>query len=477
MLVFLWLPVAKAGAETRVALVVANAAYAEAPLNNPTVDAELVRTALSRMGFAVTVVKDADLKAFALALQDFYEQARGADLALFYFAGHGFAINGPLGAQNYLMSTSADVTARLDVLVRAQGIALDEIIASLSDAAKVSLVFVDACRNDPRLSRGGRSGRGLTRLADIGAKSMFVGLSTRLGDLAEDGAAGTGSPFARAFAEFMPTPGLRVDDAFRQLRAAVVHETGGAQRPEARDDLAAPLVVVAASAEESAAPDAGSGPGPVFSDPTPTIDDASPPSPGSDEHRDQQFAAAAQDAVKEEAASFARQRAIYYDQGAAGEKGRVSDGTVEWSQVTKDGRLAIEAVVRFAEPAVVATITLSKNYDAALPASHLVEVAFSGSFGDHAVERVPAIVPKRTEQERGQALVGASVKVSSGLFWIALSDKPDDLARNTRSLRAGAWFDLPILFKDQTRALITFEKGGSGSLLFDTVMASWQRAN
>jgi len=103
---------ALAGAETRVALVVANAAYTNAPLGNPTFDADLIRPVLAAMGFEVTVVKDADLGSFAVALQDFYGAAKGADLALFYFAGHGFAINGPLAAQNYLMSTSADKPPR-----------------------------------------------------------------------------------------------------------------------------------------------------------------------------------------------------------------------------------------------------------------------------------------------------------------------------------------------------------------------------
>lgn len=106
------------------------------------------------------------------------------------------------------------------------------------------LVFVDACRNDPRLTRGGGRGRSLARIADLTAESLFVGLSTRPGDVADDGDAGVGSPFARAFAAHMPTPGMRLDDAFREVRRTVIDATAGAQRPEARDDLLSPLVVV-----------------------------------------------------------------------------------------------------------------------------------------------------------------------------------------------------------------------------------------
>jgi len=234
-----------ASAETRVALIVANGAYEDAALQNPTVDADLIRPALEGMGFTVRVVTDADLAGFALALQSFYADAKGADLALFYFAGHGFAVDGHLGSRNYLMSTSADVTSTLDVVIRAGGIPLDEIVAALGSVAKTTLVFVDACRNDPRVSRGAGTGRGLARIETAGLSDLFVGLSTRLGDTAADGEPGAGSPFARAFAAHIAGPGLRVDDAFTEVRKAVIAETGGDQRPEiVQDDLDAPVVLV-----------------------------------------------------------------------------------------------------------------------------------------------------------------------------------------------------------------------------------------
>lgn len=122
-------------------------------------------------------------------------------------------------------------------------------IAAISRAAKVSLVFVDACRNDPRVRAGGGAGRGLARISGAESENVFVGLSTRLGDTAADGDAGAGSPFARAFVANMTKPGLRVDDAFTELRKAVMDETGGDQRPEtARNDLDAPIVLVSGDA-------------------------------------------------------------------------------------------------------------------------------------------------------------------------------------------------------------------------------------
>jgi uncharacterized caspase-like protein len=237
-------PTAPSSGEIRVALVIANGDYAGAPLANPTIDAELVRPALVTMGFDVTIVKNADLHTFALTLEDFYARARGADLALFYFAGHGFALGDGVNTRNYLMSVSADVTSSLDVIVRSGGIDLNEVIESAAEAAKVSLIFVDACRKDSRISRGGGTGRGLARISDETMHSTFVGLSTRIGGLADDGNVGAGSPFAIAFAKYMPTPGLRLDDAFRRVRQAVFEETKGGQRPEGRDDLADPLIVI-----------------------------------------------------------------------------------------------------------------------------------------------------------------------------------------------------------------------------------------
>ena len=121
-------------------------------------------------------------------------------------------------------------------------------------------------------------------------------------------------------------------------------------------------------------------------------------------------------------------------------------------------------------------VTIYKNYDEALPASHLVEVQFAGKISESPIQRVPALVLKQTEQARGQPLAGAAVPVTNELFWIALSDDQDEITRNIQLLREGSWFDIPILFGDQTRALITFEKGIPGDKVFETVMASWTPA-
>ena len=194
-------------ADTRLALVVANSRYDAAPLSNPVVDAGLVEKALADVGFDVTLVEDATLGQFDSALADFAMRAKGADLALFYYAGHGFAVSDRGSLRNYLMSVDADVTSTSERVLRAGGMPLDDVIHAISEQARTTLVFIDACRNDPRVSRAlGTSGRSAVPIDNTIGESIFVGLSTRSGDVAQDGAPGDGSPFARAFAAKIGMP-------------------------------------------------------------------------------------------------------------------------------------------------------------------------------------------------------------------------------------------------------------------------------
>jgi hypothetical protein len=178
-------------------------------------------------------------------------------------------------------------------------------------------------------------------------------------------------------------------------------------------------------------------------------------------------------ALPEPGQSIVAQRAIYYFQGAQGAAGKAVEGTVNWTQTSRENAPAIQATLRINNPSVSTTVTIYKNKDASLPASHLVEVQFSGELGPSPVQRVPALVLKQTEQARGQPLVGAAVPVTNDLFWIALSDDAEQVSRNLQLLREGSWFDIPILFNDGTRALLTFEKGIPGDKLFETVLAAW----
>jgi tetratricopeptide (TPR) repeat protein len=231
----------------RVALVIGNADYRKAILANPTTDADLVAASLRSAGFDVTEAKNVDFAAFDSSLTAFAAKEDGADIALFYFAGHGFAIAGDdLRPRNYLMATSADMQATSDAVLRRDGISIDEVIKRISAPAKVTLAFVDACRNDP--FHRGAGDRGFERIGVSVGRQIYIGMSTELGKTAIDGEVGKGSPFARAFAEKMSAPGLRIDDAFRALRAEVSRQTDGKQQPEIlQDDLDQGAIVLVKS--------------------------------------------------------------------------------------------------------------------------------------------------------------------------------------------------------------------------------------
>jgi formylglycine-generating enzyme required for sulfatase activity len=228
---------ASAVAGRRVALIVANGAYPTAKLENPPVDADLIANSLSHIGFEVTVKKDLDLEGFEQALSEFAETTKGADLALFYFAGHGFSVATGGRQQNFLMATSANLQAKTPLALQQGGEPLGNLEDTIIGHAHATLIFIDACRNVPVLASRGIGSRGFAPI-ESSLEGAYVVLSTREGSTAEDGDTGQGSPFARAFAAVAPTPGLRIEDVYALIREKVRAETHGAQVPDVvRSDL------------------------------------------------------------------------------------------------------------------------------------------------------------------------------------------------------------------------------------------------
>jgi formylglycine-generating enzyme required for sulfatase activity len=234
-----FLPTAAPPAPGRlVALVIANGAYPDAPLQNPLVDAGLVGESLKRIGFAVTVKTNVDLDGFEQALSDFAAASKGADVALFYFAGHGFSVAADGIQQNLLMTTSSNFQAKSEIALRQGGEPLDHVEETVIGRARATLIFIDACRNVPVLAHRGIGSRGFAPIDPSSAEGAYVVLSTRQGKTAEDGEAGQGSPFARAVAATLPTAGLRIEDAAARIRKKVREETSDAQDPDVvRSDL------------------------------------------------------------------------------------------------------------------------------------------------------------------------------------------------------------------------------------------------
>ncbi|MEO8667736.1 MAG: hypothetical protein ABI399_04415 [Bauldia sp.] len=177
------------------------------------------------------------------------------------------------------------------------------------------------------------------------------------------------------------------------------------------------------------------------------------------------------------------QKATLYEEPIGGES--ASAGTVTaiaggatWQLVQGTDGPEIVANVNIPDRSMKLKVTIRKNADASLPASHLVEIVVNtgANFAGKNIRTVPRLVMKAAEDARGQALVGASAKVADGLFWIALSAAENDINNNLKMLRENAWIDVPIVYGTNQRAILTFEKGATGAEIFRTAMESWGQA-
>lgn len=220
-------------ASPRQALVLGNNAYRHArALANPVNDAEAMGGLLRRLGFAVSLHTDADLKSMKGALRDFIasipEERDPEAVALVYFAGHGVQIEG----RNYLVPVDAEMAR--DFEVPDETLSMDTILAGLESAgAGLNLLILDCCRDDPfsRSWRGSRSGAKGGLAAPGGApQGMFIAFATSPGDVAEDGT-GNNSPYTEALLRHLPTPGRPFEEVFKAVGGEVAKSTGGAQEP------------------------------------------------------------------------------------------------------------------------------------------------------------------------------------------------------------------------------------------------------
>ena len=236
-------------AERRVALVVGNNDYEHlSPLSNAVADARAVEAALERLGFEVFSEKDRDLRRMRRAIDDFEQDAAGADVALVFFAGHGFEA----GGENMLMPTDAKL-ATLEEL-KSTSFPLNELQEQLSRAAKSVLIIVDACRNDPFASASGKVGRGVTLLQPPDSSGPGLGrmgeapntlfaFSAAPGRTAADGD-GKHSPFAAALIKYLPTDGLEIRSVLTLVQQEVYDVSRGTQLPYVESAL--PILFFAA---------------------------------------------------------------------------------------------------------------------------------------------------------------------------------------------------------------------------------------
>ncbi len=215
-----------ASAEKRVALVIGNGKYTSGgQLANPPNDAGLVGAALAKAHFETVVAKtNLGIAEFRQTLRKFQAQANGAEVAFVYFAGHGIEANG----SNWLIPTDAELSEDRDLEYEA--IKADLVLQALQ-GAKVRILVLDACRNNP-FGRGWRSAsRDIARgLRPLETDDVLVLFAAAPGQTAADGD-DANSPFARALAKRLPEAGLAVQLLGGNVRDDVLAATGGKQRP------------------------------------------------------------------------------------------------------------------------------------------------------------------------------------------------------------------------------------------------------
>ncbi len=246
----------------RVALVIGNGQYeGVAPLTNPVNDAGDIAAELRRLGFEVIEGYDLGKRAMEEKIGDFSDRLAGAEAGVLYYAGHGIAVSG----RNFIVPVDAHLDA--PAKLKFESIAIDDIAEMMREQTGVSVLILDACRNNPF----GRAAKPATRgaaEAGLQASASYAGAytvySAQDGAVALDGK-GRNSPFAAALLRRIATPGLSVETVMGQVKADVEEATQGFQSPDAKGLLTRPFSFapgeqvatrsVAAEPEAAAAPD------------------------------------------------------------------------------------------------------------------------------------------------------------------------------------------------------------------------------
>lgn len=156
-------------------------------------------------------------------------------------------------------------------------------------------------------------------------------------------------------------------------------------------------------------------------------------------------------------------------------------GTVSWSikEESPGGDAkpepAIQAQISVPDRGLTALMTIKRNADPSLPASHVIEFVFSlpSTFEGGSIDGVQRVSMKRTEQDRGDPLIAVPAKITDDFHMIALNDFAEAAKVNTELLRSRSWIDIPITYRNGRRALLTLEKGASGIEAFNKTLQAW----
>jgi hypothetical protein len=175
------------------------------------------------------------------------------------------------------------------------------------------------------------------------------------------------------------------------------------------------------------------------------------------------------------------QRVVLYDEDPGDPKGKQYVGSVVWrteqvkASAGQKADIAVRADIEIPDRKFKMTMSFRRNTDTSLPASHTAELTFilPPDFAGGGVGNVPGILMKSNEQARGVPLAGLAVKVTDGFFLVGLSNVDADRQRNLQLLKERSWFDVPLVYVNQRRAIIAIEKGAPGERAFNDAFATW----
>lgn len=189
----------------------------------------------------------------------------------------------------------------------------------------------------------------------------------------------------------------------------------------------------------------------------------------------------AEPAKEQQATKPGTESAILYEQGADDNSSKSDAGRTTWSLIQESPspgeptEAAIRAQIEIPDRKTVLIMTIKRNTDPALSASHLIELVFAvpDNFSGGSIEEINRFVLKQSEQGRGDPLAAVPVKIADGIFLIALDNV--EAARNTNEtlLKSRNWIDIPVRYRTGRKALVTIEKGTSGEKVFDDAFADW----
>lgn len=235
---------AQGKAESRVALVIGNANYAVSPLVNPTNDATDVARRLEELGFKVILRLNAGQREMKRSVREFSAALRDhGDVGLFYYAGHGIQSKG----RNYLIPVSADI--RNEYELEDESVDANLVLSALADAqVRVSIVILDACRNNPYAKAFRSAGSGLAQMET--AVGTLIAFATAPGATAEDGV-GRNGVYTKHLLASLREPDGEVERVFKRVAQGVAKETAGRQIPWVSSSLTGDFSFALATAKKA----------------------------------------------------------------------------------------------------------------------------------------------------------------------------------------------------------------------------------